>query len=72
MGGLAVPDKASQDEEIWRAQAELQRHGFSRRCESVVIFGVSTVSLCGIDKKAFRRRLGEGKSVWGQTQTGSK
>lgn len=51
------PDKAPQAEEIWRAQAELQRHGFSQRCESVAIFGVSTVSLYGLDEKTFRRRL---------------
>ena len=44
-----APDKAPQAEEIWRFQAELQKLGFSQRCEVVTIFGITNVSMYGFD-----------------------
>lgn len=58
-----APDKAPQAEEIWRMQAELQKHGYRHRCEVVTIFGVSQVGMYAFDadagSDAHRRRSWE-------------
>ena len=57
-----APDKAPHAEEIWRFQAELQKLGYSHRCEVTTIFGTSNVQMYGFDNpdgptwKGLRRR----------------
>jgi hypothetical protein len=54
MGAICVdwhaPDKAPQIEELWRFQADLQRHGYvDQRCETATIFGIANVQVYAFD-----------------------
>jgi hypothetical protein len=54
MGAICVDwqaaDKAPQTQELWRLQADLQKHGYAdQRCESATIFGVANVQVYAFD-----------------------
>jgi len=62
-----APDKAPHTEEIWRFQAELQRLGYSHRCEVTTIFGVSNVQMYGFDDSENSHWNGLRRRTWSRS-----